>query len=171
MKRDCITRGEGLLLRCPVPGIVLSGHCCFDIEHRGRAFVFVPVEPTCRLDPPTCLPGSPLGPHFGSAEKPRVPSRRCGVFRGKPQRCRHRIAAYGFSCSTVTTVLQENLLCDPHAVHCRVSCIMGTPNYNARNSIDDRGAVASLAVPARHVSGFEHIRAEVNTRGAAPLLR
>ena len=46
-----------------------------------------------------------------------------------------RERCYGFSCITVTTVMQENLLCEPHAVRCRVSCIMGAPNHNARNSI------------------------------------
>ena len=42
---------------------------------------------------------------------------------------------YGFSCITVTTVMQENLLCHRHAVRCRVSCITDAPNHNARNSI------------------------------------
>jgi len=42
---------------------------------------------------------------------------------------------YGFSCITVTTVMQENLLCEPHAVLGRVACIMGAPNHNARNFI------------------------------------
>ena len=45
-------------------------------------------------------------------------------------------AIYGFSCITVTTVMQENLLGEPHAVRGRVSCIMGAPNHNARNSIE-----------------------------------
>jgi len=45
------------------------------------------------------------------------------------------LRSYGFSCITVTTVMQENLLCEPHAVRARVSCIMGAPNHNARNSI------------------------------------
>jgi len=45
---------------------------------------------------------------------------------------------HGFSCITVTTVLQENLLCEPHAVRGRVSCIMGAPDHNARNSIRER---------------------------------
>jgi hypothetical protein len=31
--------------------------------------------------------------------------------------------------------MQENLLCAPHAMRCRVSCTMGAPNHNARNSI------------------------------------
>ena len=44
-------------------------------------------------------------------------------------------STYGFSCITVTTVMQENLLCEPHAVRCRVSCIMGAPDHNARNSM------------------------------------
>ena len=43
---------------------------------------------------------------------------------------------YGFSCITVTTVMQENLLCEAHAVRCRVSCIMGAPNHDAGNPIE-----------------------------------
>jgi len=35
---------------------------------------------------------------------------------------------YGFSCITVTTVMRENLLCEPHSVRGRVSCIMGAPD-------------------------------------------
>ena len=31
--------------------------------------------------------------------------------------------------------MQENLPCEPHAVRCRVSCIMAAHNHNARNSI------------------------------------
>jgi len=62
---------------------------------------------------------------------------------------------YGFSCITVTTVMQENLLCEPHAVRGRVSCIMGAPNHNARNSI---GVLACAG-------------AEVGGQGRSPLPR
>ena len=59
--------------------------------------------------------------------------------------------SYGFSCITVRTVMQENLPCEPHAVRCRVSCIMAVHNHNARNSIGERSPVApyGAGAPAR----------------------
>jgi len=62
--------------------------------------------------------------------------------------------SYGFSCITVTTVMQENLLSEPHAVHCRVSCIMGAPNHNARNSI----VVGRASPRCLRSPGFGHAR-------------
>jgi len=62
--------------------------------------------------------------------------------------------SYGFSCITVTTVMQENLLSEPHAVRCRVSCIVGAPNHNAGNSI----VVGRASPRCLHSPGFGHTR-------------